>query len=185
MNAYRYTTIAVRDLPYPEGLGKSEYRDLELGMNRLLGTRWKDPATNARLFWTPPYQNLISEHLKPRFDRSGDIVTIAKQAATAARSSQWFDSNIIAGIGSEARAKYRGGLPDNLLDTHGFIATLWITHPPRIHWDGKTLSINDGRHRFSYLRSIVQPRHPDFPVLVEIESTVGSFGHLGAGRRLT
>lgn len=169
MTIYRYTTMEVKDLPYPEGLGKSEYRDLELAMRRLLGDSWDDQATNERLFWTPAYQNLINTLLKPRFDRFGDIVTIAAQAATVALSSSAFDTDI-TGTSTEAQARYRAGLPPalDLTDRYGPIVTWWIIDPPRIHWEGPTLGVSDGRHRFSLLRSIVEPRDPTFPVLVEI-----------------
>lgn len=166
---YRFTTIAVGALPYPEGLGKAEYPELEFGMKRLLGHRWDDPAANERFFWTPTYQNLIHTHLKPHFDRHGDIVEIATQAVNGAHASHAFNRGI-TGTYHEAFTEYRCGIPslDDLTATHGPVMAWWIFDPPRLFWDGRAMWFVDGRHRLSCLRSLLQPSDPGFPVLVEL-----------------
>lgn len=166
---YRFTTIAVRDLPYPEGLGKAEYRELEVGMKRLLVHRWDHPVANERFFWTPAYQNLIDTHLKPHFDRHGDIIEIAALAVDVARASHAFNRDII-GTYAEAFAQYRCGIPslNDLIAAQGPITAWWIFDPPRLYWDGNAMSFVNGRHRLSYLRSLMQPSDPGFPVFVEL-----------------
>ncbi|WP_142304858.1 hypothetical protein [Mycobacterium avium] len=172
MGTYRYTAIPVKDMPYPAGLGKAEYDALEFGMRRLLGRSWDHQATNERLFWTPEYQNLISTHLKPMFDEHGDIVTNATLAVDVASTSHAFDTAITAVSSCEANAEYRDALPHitDLMDRYGAKTAWWIIRPPRIWWDGTALGFADGRHRLSYLRSLVQQQHPDFRVLVELGS---------------
>lgn len=157
------------DLPYPEGLGKAEYRELEFGMKRVLGDRWGDPVANERLFWTPAYQNLIATHLKPHFDRHGDIIEIATMAVNGAHASHAFDRDI-TGTYAEAFAQYRCGIPqlDALIAAHGPIIAWWIYDPPRLYWDGCAMWFVDGRHRLSCLRSLMQPSDPGFPVFVEL-----------------
>lgn len=169
VTTYRFTTVTVADLPYPEGLGKAEYPELEFGMKRLLGRRWDDRVANERLFWTPDYQNLIHTHLKPHFDRHGDIVEIAARAVNGAHASHAFNRDI-TGTDAEARTQYRCGIPslDDLTAAHGRLIAWWILDPPRLFWDGRTMWIVDGRHRFSCLRSLIQPSDPSFPVLVEL-----------------
>lgn len=168
MTTYRYTMIAVRDLPYPKGLGKAEYPELESSMKRLLSQRWNDQAANERMFWTPTYQDLIRTHLEPKFARCGDIVSIATLAAANARTSQAFDRDI-TGTYQDAHVEYRRGIAplDDLMAAHGPITAWWIIDPPSLYWDEQTWRIANGRHRLSYLRSIVQPREPEFPVFVE------------------
>lgn len=170
MGTYRYTAIPVKDVPYPAGLGKAEYRALEFGMRRLLGGGWHKQATNERYFWTPEYQSLISTHLKPMFDEHGDIVTNATLAVDVASTSHTFDTAITAASSSEANAQYRDALPHitDLMDCYVAKAAWWIIRPPRICWDGTAWGFADGRHRLSYLRSLVQQQHPEFRVLVEL-----------------
>ncbi|OCB23517.1 hypothetical protein BRW65_22685 [Mycobacterium paraffinicum] len=169
VTTYRFTTIAVGDLPYPEGLGKAEYPELEFGMKRLLGHRWDDPVANERSFWTPTYQNLIHTHLKPHFDRHGDIVEIATQAVNGAHASHALNRDI-TGTYAEAFTEYRCGIPslDDLQAAHGPVIAWWILDPPRIFCDGRAMWFVDGRHRLSYLRSLLQPSDPGFPILVEL-----------------
>lgn len=164
---YRFTTIAVGGLPYPEGLGKAEHPELEFGMKRLLRHRWDDPVANERSFWTPTYQTLIDTHLKPYFDRRGDIIEIAALAVNGARASHAFDRDI-SGTYAEAFTQYRCGIPplDDLIAAHGPIVAWWIFDPPRLFWDGYAMWFLDGRHRLSYLRSLMQQGAPGFPVFV-------------------
>lgn len=169
----RYTTIAARDLPFPAGLGKSEYPTLERAMKRLLGTRHDDTATNAAMFWTPQYQALIRKHLKPHFDHAGDIVAIARAAATEARASALFD-HVIPGDGYAAYERYIVGLPAHPADQPNGTAreiARWIHNPPSLYSpDGTTFLVDNGRHRLSLLRSEVERTDPNFQVLVEITS---------------
>ncbi|OBG02453.1 hypothetical protein A5769_12275 [Mycobacterium intracellulare] len=176
VTTYRFTTIAVGDLPYPQGLGKGDHPELEFGMRRLLGHRWEDPAANERLFWTPRYQDLIRSHLKPYFDRRGDIVEVATRAVNGAHASHAFNRDI-TGTYAEAFTQYRCGIPslDELIAAHGPVIAWWILDPPRLFWNGRAMWFHDGRHRLSYLRSLMQPSDPGFPVLVELSgSAIGA-----------
>lgn len=168
----QYTTIPISDLPYPHGLGKTEYEDLEDGMRRMLGTKHDDQDANAAIFWTSQYQQLLRDHLKPHFDTNGDIVTIAQAAAESARASIAFDQTIPAD-GYAAYTRYIVGLPawsDNHPNTHTREAARWTHHPPTLYTNGDAFLIDDGRHRLSLLRSLIQPAAPDFPVFVRIVS---------------
>lgn len=167
-----YTTRAVRDVPYPHGLGNDRYPELKLGVKRLLGEHWSDPRANAKLFWTSEYQDLIRLHLKPYFDRNGDIVAVADDAAEAARANAAFGQTIPA-EGYAAYQHYAADLPPATHD-HPSAYTRevdgWIRHPPTLHGSPgeAALVVDDGCHRLSLLRSLVEPSAPDFPVLVRI-----------------
>ncbi len=166
----RYTTIAIRDTPYPNGLGKLEYEALEDGMRRLLGVRYESQEANAEIFWTPRYQQLIADHLRPHFAPKGDIVSIARSAAESARASVAFD-RIIPADGYAAYVRYIDGLPawsDHHVSSASREAARWARHPPTLFADSGSLLIDDGRHRLSLLRSLVEPVAPDFRVLVRV-----------------
>jgi len=166
----RYTTLAVSDLPYPHGLGKSEYEELEDDMRRLLGGKHDDPDENAKMFWTPQYQALIRTHLKPHFDRYGDVIEVAHAAVAAGRTSVVFDQALPV-VGSAAYWEYRVGIPawsDNHPNSFAREVARWTHHPPELHSDGAGLVFDDGRHRISLLRSMIEQSDPDFPVLVRI-----------------
>lgn len=90
----RYTTIAIKDVPYPNGLGKTEYEALYDGMVRLLGSKHYDQDTNADMFWTPQYQRLIATRLEPYFGRRGSIIANASKAAEMARGISIFDREL-------------------------------------------------------------------------------------------
>lgn len=162
----RYTTIPVSELPYPEGLGKHPYRTLGIYMKALLGDGYDNSAVHKREFWTPRYQELIRDHLAPYLDRHGDVVEIAAQALATARVSNVFDVPMPACGPDWPCQRYYGGLPPRP-DPAGTV-DIWTRHPPRLECDGTSVSIGDGRHRLSYLRSRIEPIDPDFPVLVEI-----------------
>jgi hypothetical protein len=167
----RFTAIAVRDLPYPEGLGKSEYGELETAMKALLGRSYQDQAANERLFWTPPYQDIIRQHLKEIFDPHGDIAEVAARAAAVASMSAVFDQLLEDSDDASPRSRYLAGIPgyDELRTEHGYLVFGWIAFPPRIFRQGPERGINNGRHRLSYLRSVVEPVDPNFQVLVELD----------------
>ncbi|MCV7225280.1 hypothetical protein [Mycolicibacterium komossense] len=170
----RYTAIPVSELPYPHGLGKVEYETLEHGMRKLLGPNHSDQDTNAKMFWTRQYQQLLRDHLKPHFDSGGDIVQIAHAAAESAHSSAVFDQTLSAD-GYTAYTQYIAGLP-TWTDRHPSIAAReaarWTHHPPTLYIDAETFTIDDGRHRLSLLRSLIEPTTSDFPVLVRIISSI-------------
>jgi hypothetical protein len=169
MSCSRYTTLPVNRLPYPEGLGKTEYKGLERGIKQLLGSKWDQQSANEEAFWNSTYQDLIRTHLAPIFDRHGDIVENAAVAA-AARASNVFDEVMNVDI-DEADRRYRAGLPSatTLFARLGHAAATWALFPPSFYPDGPVMRIADGRHRLSYLRSLIQPRNPSFPVLVRID----------------
>lgn len=165
----RYTTVPVSRVPYPAGLGKHEYPDLESGMRALLGRDYGDPSVAERKFWTPEYQELIRLHLAPEFDPLGDIIDIAAQAASAAQASNVFDVPMpdAGSVGPDQR--YWAGLPELL---GGHVVREWARRPPQIYDRGTAWLIGDGRHRLSYLRARIEPIDPGFPVLVQIHKTV-------------
>lgn len=167
-----YTTIAVRDLPYPDGLGKGDYEDLEREMRRLLGKRHSDSAVHQRSFWAPQYQRLIATYLEPMFARSGQIADVAAAAAQIARGSDVFGQEIPRGV--DAYGLYAAKLPawdspaPTLFERE---VRWWVRDPPRLVDNRTELLIDDGRHRLSLLRSKIEPLNPDFEVLVLIVRT--------------
>ncbi|MDF0532274.1 hypothetical protein P0W64_21195 [Tsukamurella sp. 8F] len=165
-----YTAIPVREVPYPHGLGKLEYKALENDMKRLLGDRQTDVDTNAARFWDTDYQTLVRRHLAPRFDVAGDIVEIARDALVRAEATG------VLGVSyrttHEARDSYTAALPPRPYHRPPGAAGAvdgWLRNPPQLYRDSAgTLSVGDGRHRLRYLRSLVQPTDPGFLVLVRI-----------------
>jgi hypothetical protein len=170
VSSSEYTTMAVADLPYPSGLGKGDYEDLEREMRLLLGSDYARPAANERLFWTPEYQGLITAHLAPKFARSVEIVEVAQAAAEVARSSDVF-GRAIPGGSTDTFGLYTAKLParvDYPSTRFEQEVQAWTRHPPRLFDDGTSLEIDDGRHRLSLLRSKIQHDNPGFGVLVHI-----------------
>lgn len=165
-----YTAIPVRELPYPRGLGKLEYKALENDMKRLLGDRQTDVDANKARFWDADYRTLLHRHLAPRFDVDGDIAQIAREAVVRAEATGAL--GVSYRTTHEARDRYTAALPPPPYNrppgAEGAIDG-WLRTPPQLYRDSAgTLSIGDGRHRLSYLRSLVQPTDPGFRVLVRI-----------------
>ncbi len=168
---YRYTSLPVEAIPYPEGLGKNEYKDLEEAVERLVGRRqYRDADSNAQLFWTDHYQRLVAEHLAPVFDPDGSIVDIAAAALELARTSPGYDRVI---PGEDYYGAHGAHLPTSTdtVDRFTMRVRSWASFPPALYPDREhpsRWSIGDGRHRLSYLRSRIQPIDPQFPVLVRL-----------------
>jgi len=161
----RYTTIAIKDVPYPNGLGKTEYEALYDGMVRLLGSKHYDQDTNADMFWTPQYQRLIATRLEPYFGRRGSIIANASKAAEMARGISIFDREL-AMDSVAAEGFYRAEISTRRNDYPTTHARDWTVSPPRICFDGARYLIDDGRHRLSLLRTLLQQSDPNFQVLV-------------------
>lgn len=167
----RYTALAVKNLPYPHGLGKGDYKALERDMKKLLGERYGDPAANEHVFWTPDYQRLLNEHIGSAFESVCDITRAASRALEHAQAGAAFDVPM-AEEGGAAYDRYTADLPAAPHQYRGGIegeADRWMRNPPSLACDtAGRLTILDGRHRLSYLRSRVEPNDPDFPVLISI-----------------
>ncbi len=163
-----YTTIPIHELPYPHGLGKHDYPELERAMERLLGPRLhENQRANEAAFWTTDYQGLIEKYLKPRFDRDGDIVDIARRATNIARENPLLGQRIYGR--PDPSQRYWEQLPDIGEEQPRYVKT-WVDWPPdfTLYKDG-IRRYADGRHRTSYLRSRIQQQDPDFEVLVRID----------------
>ncbi|BEL42017.1 hypothetical protein Isolate57625_53720 (plasmid) [Mycobacteroides abscessus subsp. abscessus] len=166
-----YTTIPIRDAPYPHGLGKLDHEKLEFSMRRLLGARWQDQAANEAAFWTAPYQELLEKYLKPFFDREGDIVDAARQATEVGRRNLLLGQRLFHDVDPDPRSRYWDAWPD--ADATGELARVvrsLVVWPLQFtkYSDGNT-SYANGRHRMSYLRSRIQRQDPEFEVLVRID----------------
>lgn len=164
-----YTTIAIRDAPYPHGLGKLDHEELEFAMKRLLGARWQNQAANAAAFWTAPYQELIEKYLKPYFDRDGDIVDYAKQAVAVGLRNPLLGQRLYDDIESDPCSRYWDSSAHRSTELPRVLRSLvvWPLHFTQ-YSDGNT-SYSNGRHRMSYLRSRIQLQEPEFKVLVRID----------------
>lgn len=165
-----YKAIPINELPYPHGLGKGEYPKLGQRMKRLLGEdKWMDPCKNQKNFWTDEYQAAIREFLAPEFDAKGDIRVIAAEALDQAQKHQLFDTPLRNDAGVDPEGQYIAILQGQQQNLHGEQQEVqdWVFFPPRVEIDGSgELAIGDGRHRLSYLRSLVEKEEPDFPVFV-------------------
>ncbi|MFA5605913.1 MAG: hypothetical protein WDA07_01805 [Leucobacter sp.] len=169
MQTMQFTLVPVRDLPFPHGLGKGEYPGLEKAMKALLGDDWSVPSANQAAFWTPAYQQAITTHLRPIFDTRGDIVEIAREAASIASTSPLLDQVLPR---SDGWQRYAATLPDRQDFSTPTLAS-WTLWPPRLelnrpHDPVTAAGLGDGRHRLSLLRSLIEPQGPEFPVLVQI-----------------
>lgn len=162
-----YTTMPIREVPYPHGLGKIGHDELQAGMERLLGVEWMDQAANEEAFWTPRYQRLLEKYLAPEFDPAGDIVGIARQATAHAHCNPVLHQRLTGA--SEAQDRYWAGLPTFGNDVPRKVVS-WCDFPPEItrYADGSS-RYGNGRHRLSYLRFRIQPTDPEFEVLVRID----------------
>lgn len=164
-----YTTIPIRDAPYPHGLGKLDHEELEFAMRRLLGARWQNQAANEAAFWTAPYQGLIEKYLKPYFESDGDIVDFASQATAMARGNPLLGQRLYHDADTDPRSRYWDASPHRETELPRVVRS-WVAWP--LHFtqysDGNT-SYADGRHRMSYLRYRIQLQEPEFEVLVRID----------------
>jgi len=169
--ATSFVTVSVSELPYPEGLGKNGYNELRSAMARLLGADHWTQEAHERAFWEPRYQDVLRAYLAPKF-LPGNLVSIAQEAARIACQSgvlgRAFECSAF-----EAREQYRAAmmtLPSfDFWDGTARNINEWVCRPPRLYRRGAAFVIVDGRHRLSMLRSLVEPRDPGFPVLVELD----------------
>lgn len=163
----RYTTMPICEVPFPEGLGKLEYRGLESDMRHHLGFDFDKSAAHERAFWGDAYQAILAAHLSVVFDPAGDIIDIAREAIVLARGNEYFQVD----LADESATRYARAFPPiarSLTRTEKEIFS-WARYPPIlfIAKDGSSL-ITDGRHRLSYLRARIQRADPEFPVLVQL-----------------
>lgn len=166
----KYASLRVEDLPYPEGLGKEEHKGIQAAVKNLLGADALDPEVHEAHFWTGPYQAAVAEHLAPYFAKDGDLVDIARRGLEIAEANPAF------GVAIPGGETHIGIFAANLPPQPGYSSNKsewqehkWARHPPRLFFKDGHLTIQDGRHRLSYLRSMVQKSDPDFPVLVRIQ----------------
>ncbi|WP_079610231.1 hypothetical protein [Mycobacteroides abscessus] len=168
-----FKAISVRDLPYPQGLGKGDYPELEDDMKSLLGARHTNQDVNAAAFWTPEYQRLIDKHLPSEFDSNGSIVENARRALEFAQVNPLLGQRIYGE--TDAVHRYWTGLPESVDELPRPIHR-WIHWPPRISiYANGIRDYADGRHRTSYLRSKIQPQNPDFEVLVRCDHVTHNY----------
>ncbi|MET3959896.1 hypothetical protein ABIE52_006831 [Rhodococcus sp. OAS809] len=166
----KYASLRVEDLPYPEGLGKEEHKGLQAAVKNLLGAGASDSEVHEAHFWTRPYQAVVAEHLTPFFAKDGDIVDIARRGLEIA------DGNPAFGVAIPEGENHIGRFAANLPPQPSYSSSKskwqqheWARRPPKLFSTDGHLTIQDGRHRLSYLRSKVQKSDPDFPVLVRIQ----------------
>ncbi|MBP1054458.1 hypothetical protein J6397_30400 [Rhodococcus qingshengii] len=170
MQAYtKYASLRVEDLPYPDGLGKEEHKGIQAAVKNLLGADALDPEVHEAHFWTGPYQAAVAEHLAPIFAEDGDIVDIARRGLEIAEANPAFGVAIPGG-GLEHIEIFAANLPPKPVSNKSEGQQYaWAGEPPLLFSEDGHLTILDGRHRLSYLRSKVQKSDPDFPVLVRIQ----------------
>lgn len=159
-----FTAVAVRDLPYPPGLGKMKHGAMDEAMKVVLSGAWSDIDANRRLFWTPAYQGVIRKFLDPAFDNAA-IEDVARRALELAKTSPLFGT-------PQDEGQFAQSLPPrpqpSCEDHLEYLAAEWLWSPPMLFCGQGDRTIDDGRHRLSYLRSRVEPLDPMFPVLVRL-----------------
>src|SRR5690349_16622752 len=149
---WKFTIKTLGELPWPGGLGKSEYYRLELRMKWLLGDRYANPdAHREAMASNPDYRLIVSEEL--RDERwAGRLLEVATEATVLARSAPLLNQPLPhQGDWLAWTYPYR--------DTHGYPIYAWLSGAPKVE-GGK---LTDGRHRLTYLRLLADP---DFEVLV-------------------
>jgi hypothetical protein len=150
MSITRYELRTLASLPWPHGLGKSEYRRLERRLATLLGHRHLEPAIHKRAFETSSeYKTVVLEELQARA-WSSDVIDVAADAAALAGTAP------LLGVDLTNEEHWRTWAREQ--PTSNPFVRLWLTSPPDI-----TAGILDARHRITYLRFMCAP---SFSVLV-------------------
>lgn len=149
----RYELRTLDSLPWPHGLGKSEYRRLERRMLALLGTGHLKPAVHKRAFETnSDYKTVVLEELGARA-WSRDVIDVAAATATLAGAAPLLGVNLTNAQQWWTWAREQPA-------TNPFVRS-WLISPPDI-----TGGYLDARHRITYLRLMCGP---SFSVLVRYE----------------
>ncbi len=149
----RYELRTPDSLPWPHGLGKSEYRRLERRLVALLGSGRLTPAVHKRAFETNvDYKNMVLEELGARA-WSRDVIDVAAGAATLAGTAP------LLGVDLSDDEQWWAWVREQPI-ANPFVRG-WLISPPDI-----TGGYLDARHRITYLRFMCGPA---FSVLVRYQ----------------
>lgn len=152
----RFTSFEIRrlgDLPWPHGLGKLEYKQLERRMERMMGASYADTEANRRAFASnPEYRKAVDEELANEAWATGLIDDI-NRSTELARTAPLFGHRL------EDTADWFDWVRDVSPPSRDRLWWLWS--PAAV---GET-SIDDGRHRLTFLRL---NQSPDYELLVEV-----------------
>ncbi len=137
-------------LPWPHGLGKSEYPDLERRMKRHLGAGYADRGVHERALLCDPLYRVIAEEELGKLSWAADLLAAA-DAATEIASCSTLVGRSLTGV--DVWQSWTWPLRERL----GFPVYSWLSSPPRIL--PLQREIGDGRHRLTYLRLHRGPQH--------------------------
>ncbi len=151
----RYQIRPLRALPWPHGLGKSEYPELEWRMKRHLGAGHADRRVHEHALSGDPLYRMIAHEELGKLSWAGDLLEAVEEATRIASSSPLLGRALADVDGWRSWAW-------TFRDAVSFPVYSWLSAPPRII--SGTCEIGDGRHRLTYLRL---HRDPDHPVLVQ------------------
>ena len=151
----RYQIRPLGDLPWPHGLGKAEYPELEWRMKRHLGNGYGSRAVHERALHCDPLYRMIAQDELSKLSWAADLLSAV-------------DDVIAIASGSPLRGRTLEDVDDwrswcwPVQESLSFSVYSWLSAPPRIL--PSKYEIGDGRHRLTYLRL---HRGADHPVLVQ------------------
>ena len=146
----RFEIRPLAALPWPHGLGKAEYPDLEWRMKRHLGARYADRGVHERALVCDPLYRMIAEEELGKLSWAADVLTAADAATEIALSSTLLGRSL---TGVDEWQSWTWPLRERL----GFPVYSWLSSPPRIL--PLQQEIGDGRHRLTFLRLHRGPQH--------------------------
>lgn len=154
-------------LPWPAGLGKTEYPELRDELKQLLGSGYHEPAAHERAFATSlAYRDCVDRWLSMT-DWSHTLVANVQEASNAALGMELLGQAVdTATWVSFAEAYCRdAGMTYGLRWRGGpYTAGDYLLNPMMITADGQ---IHEGRHRITYLR-LRSLERPVGPVLIQV-----------------
>lgn len=154
-------------LPWPAGLGKTEYPELRDELKQLLGNRYHDPAAHERAFATSPaYRECVDRWLSTT-DWNHTLVANVQEATNAALGMELVGQAVDTATWVKFAAEYcrAAGMPYDLRMRGGlYTAGDYLLNPMLITADGQ---IVEGRHRMAYLRLRSAERAVG-PVLIQV-----------------
>lgn len=150
----RYEIRPLGSLPWPHGLGKSEYPELEWRMKRHMGSGYADRAAHEHAYHCDPIYRMIVQDELGKLSWAADLLEAVDIATAIAEHSPLRGRTL-----DDVDEWQTWAWPQR--ETLSFSIYSWLSSPPR------TLplrrEIGDGRHRLTYLRL---HRGSDHPVLV-------------------